>query len=269
MTDRASMHFSKSCPIHHPADSPGWVSTPSGWPVGITGGLSLRTGGVSTGSLSSLNLGSRCGDQGNLISENLSRLSQSTEIRLERAARIELEHKTRTIRVNRGGLAGPADGLVTGERGLPLALTVADCYPVFLASATGEIGLVHCGWRGVVSQAAISCLDALCDLSGAEPADIQVWIGPGIGPCCFEVDAVVANKFPAEAIVDGAGESNNPRIDLPLVIGRQFIGAGLRKNQITYAGICTSCREELFFSHRRDKGETGRMLAWIHSSPVK
>jgi hypothetical protein len=142
------------------------------------------------------------------------------------------------------------DGHVVRNPGLaPLVLT-ADCLPVTLAGP-GGVAMLHCGWRGLAAGIIARGAKAVEATSAA--------IGPGIGPCCYEVGPEVLDAFADldEGIADGR------MLDLPEVARRLLARAGVE--QVESADLCTSCEPDLFFSHRRDKGVTGRMgnLAWI------
>lgn len=144
------------------------------------------------------------------------------------------------------------DGHVLRSAG-PVALVyTADCLPVALAGPGGA-AMLHCGWRGLAAGIVARGAEAVEATSAA--------IGPGIGPCCYEVGPEVL-----EAFADlGDGIADGRMLDLPEVARRLLTRAGV--DQIESAGLCTFCEPDLFFSHRRDKGVTGRMgnLAWIES----
>jgi polyphenol oxidase len=238
-----------------------WVPA-AGAPPGVQGGVSTRLGGVSRGHLESLNLGGRAGDAEGYVATNLGRLAAATGVALDRAARIRLVHGTRMVEARGPGLIGDADGLWTQSMGLPLALTVADCLPLLLATARGPVALVHCGWRGLAAGIAGEAVGALCAAARIAPASLWAWIGPGIGPCCFQVDERVATRFPATA-VQQPSPGGGWHVDLIAFLKESLVAAGLVADQVWAAGRCTACEPELFYSHRRDHGTTGRMLAWV------
>jgi YfiH family protein len=142
------------------------------------------------------------------------------------------------------------DGHVVTAPGLaPLVLT-ADCLPVAMAGPRG-VAILHCGWRGLASGMIAAGAAAVEAESAA--------IGPGIGPCCYEVGPEVLGAFAAL----GEGIAAGRMLDLPEVARRLLAAAGVER--VESAGLCTFCEEELFFSHRRDQGNTGRQgnLAWL------
>jgi hypothetical protein len=140
------------------------------------------------------------------------------------------------------------DGHTSEQAGLGLLVLVADCYPVALAGRD-RIAMLHCGWRGlaggIVGKAA-----AMFD----EPPAAAV--GPGIGSCCYEVGDEVLAEF---AHVDGAASGR--MLDLRAVAEHELRAAGIRR--IEHLDRCTSCNEDLYFSHRRDHGVTGRQSGLV------
>jgi polyphenol oxidase len=113
--------------------------------------------------------------------------------------------------------------------------------------------VLHCGWRGLAAGIVAGGVEAV----GATAAAV----GPGIGPCCYEVGEEVLRTF---AFL-GDGISKGMTLDLPEVVTRLLRAAGVERIEVS--GLCTSCAEELFFSHRRDGGSTGRQagIAWLDS----
>ena len=142
------------------------------------------------------------------------------------------------------------DGHVVGDPGLPPGVFVADCLPIAL-HGPGGLAMVHAGWRGLSGGVVTTAAEAVDATAAA--------IGPGIGPCCYEVGDEVLEAF--ADLGDGIGQGR--MLDLPEVARRQLARGGVE--QVQSAGLCTSCEPELFFSHRRDHGRTGRQagIAWL------
>ena len=172
-----------------------------------------------------------------------------------------------------GPLAGPAgaaegDALATRARGVAVAVFVADCLPILACDPIGgAIAAVHAGWRGTVRGVLGEALRALRERLGARMEDVRVGLGPGIGPCCFEVGEEVVDSLlrfdPAAAgCVRRAGP--RPSVDLAEANRRQAAAAGVRAEHIESAEWCTRCSPELA-SYRRDGERAGRMagvIAW-------
>lgn len=157
----------------------------------------------------------------------------------------------RILRVDKPGLAGEADALVTSERGISLVVAVADCVPVAMV-AENEVGMVHSGWRGTLSGISGKAVRGM----GDEP--VRAYIGPCIRGCCYEVSEELAAKFAKEFgndVVDGR------YLSLPAAIRCDLEEAGV--DEVYDLGLCTGCRPDLFYSHRKQGPETGRNLASV------
>lgn len=235
-----------------------WVQPPEGWPVEVHASLSLRDGGVSPHPFDTLNLGRSAGDDLRLVAENEAIWSAARGLP-GAPARLKLAHGVDLVRVDRPGVYAPYDALMTDRQGLPLWLTVADCYPVFL-TAGPWVALVHSGWRGTALGAAGITAREVAGVAGLSPDQLHAWIGPGIGVCCYPVGEEVAAHFSS-----GRLDARDGRIHLDLAgaVEDDLRRAGLRPERIARTGICTSCRPDLFFSYRRDGPRSGRMAAVI------
>ncbi|MGN6216436.1 MAG: polyphenol oxidase family protein [Solirubrobacterales bacterium] len=240
---------------------------------GARAAFSTRLGGVSEAPFDSLNLGILTDDDPEAVTENRRRLSAALGRKPEQVVFALQVHGTRlidhdasapdAIREFRGSFVGPdttkeprnggiveADGHLVREAGLAPLVFVADCLPVALYGP-GGLAVVHAGWRGLAG----GILGAAAEMIEATAAAI----GPGIGPCCYEVGEEVLDVFQDL----GEGIATGRMLDLPEVARRLLAAAGVER--VEPAGLCTSCEEELFFSHRRDQGRTGRQagVAWI------
>jgi hypothetical protein len=166
-------------------------------------------------------------------------------------------HSATVLAVESPGLAGEGDALVTHRRGLALAVATADCVPIALGG-DGALAVIHAGWRGIAAGVVAA---AVARLERPAPA-LAAWIGPAIGPCCYEVgwevaEQVVAATTPAALRPSAAG--GRPYLDLAAAVAAQLSAAG-----VAIAGSvprCTSCNPELS-SHRRDGLAAGRNLAF-------
>jgi len=145
------------------------------------------------------------------------------------------------------GECGPGDALTTDRPGLALAIVTADCVPVLLAGPPGDgrIAAVHAGWRGIASGVIPATLRGL-----GHPAGWTAWIGPAIGPCCYEVGPEVSERFDADL-------TRGRILDLWSAAERALRRAGVER--VERVDLCTRWDPDLFFSHRRDNGVTGRM----------
>ena len=153
-----------------------------------------------------------------------------------------------------------ADGLLSRQPGYLLAVRTADCLPIlFVDRAKRGVAAVHAGWRGTLKAIARRAVERMTAEFASQVSDIEVAIGPSIGPCCFEVGSEVASLF-AEAFVHG---NDPPHVDLIDGTRSQLSEAGVDPARISVANACTRCIEQDYFSHRRSGEESGRMLAFV------
>lgn len=211
-----------------------------------------RAGGVSPAPFASLNLGPFTGDDPEHVAENLRRAGDGLPV-----AAVRQMHGTE-IREASGPTSGvdDADGLVTGQEGLALIVTTADCLPVALV-AGDAVAMLHAGWRGLSGGILEAGTRRLVEMAG--DAAIHAAIGPGAGVCCYEVGEEVAARFPALALHAG-------HVDLKAAATQRLRAAGV--STVTDVGRCTMCEPDVFFSHRRSGPTTGRQggLIWRASS---
>ncbi len=155
---------------------------------------------------------------------------------------------------------GEADGMLSDQEGSLLGVRTADCLALlFVDRRRRAVAAVHAGWRGTVQGIAANAVERMRGEFGSVPEEMEVAIGPGIGPCCFEVGREVAKQFDPGVV---AGREK-PRVDLGAANRRQLLGAGIPGERIWSSNLCTHCSPEQFFSHRRDGDSAGRMLAVI------
>ncbi len=179
----------------------------------------------------------------------------------EPAAELEQIHSA-AVHVAAGGRTGriaSGDALVTAVPGLWLAIRTADCLPVLLADPESRsVAAVHAGWRGTADGIVRAALELLVCQFGARREQIVAVIGPGIGPCCYEVGAEVQERFR-----EWVDQSREGRLDLAEVNRRQLAASGMDPSRIETLAACTRCDAANFFSYRREPGETRRMRSAI------
>jgi polyphenol oxidase len=187
-------------------------------------------------------------------------------------------------------LAG--DGLITQTPRILLSVLTADCLPVILVDARQRaIGVFHAGWRGTLKRIVEKGVGEMRRYFGTRPRDLSAAIGPGIRGCCYEVGPEVQSKFESQfeyarelfretketneiherypllfLTARAPGHSELPKkiyLDLAEANRRQLAAAGVARKNISDLGLCTSCRTDLFFSHRAENGKTGRMMAVV------
>ncbi|HEV8179001.1 MAG TPA: polyphenol oxidase family protein [Gaiellaceae bacterium] len=228
------------------------------WPVaGYEVVFTTRLGGVSEGPYASLNLGRKSGDEVERVDENRRIACEVIGADVAKLALNYQVHSDRVLQAAPGARDEHADGLWTDEPGLPILALSADCLPVAIAridASPPAVAVLHVGWRGLLAGIVEAGARALQD-DGLVAA-----IGPGIGPCCYEVGEEVAapfrERFGEDVVRDG-------RLDLWTSAERALLDAGVER--VDRFDRCTACEPETFFSHRRDAGNTGRqgVIAYV------
>lgn len=240
--------------------------------------FSTRRGGCSEGVLATLNTAFHTGDEYERVWENRRRFLEPWGFRPEDVVAAIQVHgvgirEAGAADRGRGGaprsFLGEGDALITAVPGLPLTGYAADCLLLFLlAPDVPAVALAHAGWRGTRQNMAGRVVAALQQRYGAEPAAMLAVISPGICGRCYTVDGSVAGQF-IEAGWEGrpylwqaAGDAFH--LDLAAINEAQLRRAGIREENLAPGGRwCTSCRPDLFYSYRREKGKTGRMMGFI------
>jgi polyphenol oxidase len=157
-----------------------------------------------------------------------------------------------------------ADASIAHQAGELLAIETADCLPILVVDPVNRrVAAAHAGWRGTAAQVAQAAVAALVD-GGSNPADLLAALGPAIGPCCYEVGRDVEDAFgSAGAKFFLPGSSNRKHLDVVAANRAQLLEAGLVSTNIDALDLCTKCREDLFFSYRRDGANAGRMISVV------
>ncbi len=172
-------------------------------------------------------------------------------------------HSDKVLVAGGPGCLGEGDAIISKRPGLALAIRTADCLPVLIADpANRAVAAIHAGWRGTVLGIAPKTVQAMQEQFGSRPEDLVVVVGPGIGPCCFEVGPEVAIQF-AEYFPERQDLEGRARIDLAETLRRQLRRNGVTVRQVATPELCTVCRADLFHSYRRDQEEAGRMVSAI------
>jgi YfiH family protein len=242
---------------------------------GLVHGVTTRKGGVSEGPFFSLNLGTQTGDDPQRVFCNRDKLLSHLSCAPSSVVIPNQVHGKNVVVITKerwgidsaphGLVLSGVDGLTTKEKGVLLMIKVADCIPVFLYDpASPAISLIHAGWRGTAAGIIAHGVDALEASFGTKPTTIKAGIGPGIGACCYEVKEDVREAFLNHKSDNSVWKIDADKkifLDLKKAIFLELINCGLTQKNIETAPECTSCNPELFFSHRRDKGKTGRMAA--------
>ncbi|MBN1614089.1 MAG: peptidoglycan editing factor PgeF [Deltaproteobacteria bacterium] len=231
-----------------------------------------RHGGVSEGPYAGLNVSENEGDIGWKVSRNREIIARSFDIPADRFLQVDQVHGDRILVVSSGIAAGvpaggrPFDAIVTDQAGLAVCVRTADCVPILLADPLRQVvGIVHAGWRGTALKVAAKTVEVLTDRFACRREDILAALGPAIGACCYEVDGTVRDAMGPDLDSAFSVRSGGGRwmFDLPGANRLQILASGVPVRNISVEGTCTSCRRDLFFSHRAEGGLTGRQLSFI------
>jgi len=266
---------------------PGLLHVFSTWP----GGVSTAYGNKS------LNIGFTKDDSREAVERNrklfLNAAGAETKGKLWPLITLRQIHSD-LIHVVRSAQPGPlvGDGMVTNIRGIALGILVADCFPVLLVDARNKaVGAFHCGWRPTVKRIVEKGLGIMRHEYGTRPEDVYAAIGPGIQSCCYEVGEELREQFESQFAYGSelfhSVQGSDPvrekypllfmnmrapghgdlciklHLDLRQANRRQLLALGVEEKNIAALKHCTACDRRNFFSHRAEKGRTGRMMAVI------
>jgi YfiH family protein len=235
----------------------------------VTHAFCTRRSGVSQGEFASLNVG----DEEKNVIQNLNIIRDSFAMPENAMVMARQVHGDRILEIDEQDslpvLVREADGLMTARAGLAICIKTADCAPLlFVDRRLRVIGAVHAGWRGTALRIASKMVDMFSERFSSRREDIMVFIGPAIGPCCYEVDSPVFEAFSADRDRDGffhrLDKKDRWGFDLLNANRLQLMKAGIPEDHVQGADICTSCWQDLFYSHRAAKGrKEGRQLNFI------
>jgi YfiH family protein len=232
-----------------------------------------RLGGASQGPFATSNVGHTVGDDEAAVTENHRRIYARLSLRADQVVTARQVHGNRIAVVSghrAGNIMPNTDGLVTATPGLALFLRFADCQPVLLYDPERHVlALIHAGWRGVAQGIARRAVEAMQEKFGSRPQALLAGLGPAIGSCCYivgqEVASAMGYALPDWKRVMHLEGEDRWRLDLSAANAQQLEAAGVA--QIEQAELCTSCRNDEFFSHRADGGQTGRFAAVAYLQP--
>ncbi|WP_424768301.1 peptidoglycan editing factor PgeF [Paenibacillus sp. sgz302251] len=251
----------------------------------LSAGFTGRDGGVSAVPWASLNMGLHVGDEPLSVVENRRRVTEALGFSFEAWTCAEQVHGNRVHHVieedqGRGrasleDVIKDCDAIITNIPGVLLTSFYADCVPLYFYDPEHQaIALAHAGWKGTVQQIALETIRAMSKAFGTKTENIAAAIGPSIGSCCYEVDGPVISQVTAllEQLILSESDSNKllnisdngkANIDLKEINRQIMIKAGILPIHIEITQWCTGCRRDLFYSHRKEGGSTGRMASWI------
>jgi YfiH family protein len=262
------MEMKKSAKVHYL--EPGIFTTTG---VAVQG-FTTRHEGVSRQPYNSLNLGTNTFDSPHNVRGNRSILARAFGSRAERLVTVNQVHGVDLLVIDTPNpdyshfLKLECDGLVTNQPGVMIGVCIADCVPLILLDPKKKVvAALHAGWKGTAGNIAGKGVETLVGVFGSDQADILAAIGPAIGRCCYEVDMPVWEAFNKNGVglecFERKTAAGKWHLDLAAANYSQLLNAGLTASNIATASSCVSCEHDLFFSHRRDRGETGRQMGFI------
>lgn len=249
----------------------------------VVHGVFARVGGVSKAPFASLNASLAVEDDREAVIANRELLCQSLSVPYSSLTMTKQVHGTVVTTISDphlapSSLAGQpgeqhdalptADAMITSLRGRTLMMTFADCVPLlFYDPVNHAVGIAHGGWRGTVDKIVERTVEALIGEFNSSPSTLVAAIGPSIGPCCYEVGeqviTAVRASFPNPEGLLLQGPNGSFHFDLWEANRRQMLGVGVPPSQIEVASICTADHTVAFFSHRAERGRTGRFAVAI------
>ena len=246
---------------------------------GVKAFFTSRRGGVSQGSFSSLNFGGYTEDDPEAVAENRRRMYEALGLTGFTEGFVRQVHGDRVCSIRSEDFLkedsftiNGADGMITDLPGLLIMTLHADCLPLmFYDSKRRVIAVSHAGWRGTAKEIGPKTIRQMQEDFGCDPRDITAVVGPGISLCCFEVGPEVYEEFKETfPRIDECGyrkDDGKYMLDLKRINRIQLEGSGVAR--ILVSKYCTKCNEDIFFSHRRDNGRTGRMASGMILLPEK
>lgn len=237
----------------------------SGWD-GLTHGVFTRHGGVSDAPFGTLNTGGLIGDSAGNVRRNHELMYTALGVDREKVVSTWQVHGVEVVYagapIKNRRWAAPADALITDQPGLALVMRYADCTPVVAYDpAKGVVGIAHAGWRGTVDGMASRLIQAMVLAFDCRPSDLLAGIGPSIGPDRYQVGeevvaAVQARFGTTDGLIKRDSADGTAYFNLWEANRRDLLSAGVEQTEVM--GICTATRTDEFFSHRAERGKTGR-----------
>ncbi|WP_026675951.1 peptidoglycan editing factor PgeF [Fictibacillus gelatini] len=245
----------------------------------IIAGITTRQSGFSKKPFSSLNMGFHVEDNKQHVLLNREKVSRMLNFPLDQWIGTEQVHESKIAKVTKehAGLGARdldsairgTDGIYTSEHGVLLTSLYADCVPLyFFAPRLKLIGLAHAGWRGTVDLIGPKMIRTWVTEEHIEAKEIHVAIGPSIGQCCYEVDSLVIRKV--DEALGGVlpkpykqTDENTYKLSLQETNRLLLIHEGVLAENIAVTSYCTSCNNDVFFSHRAESGRTGRIMSYV------
>ncbi|MBP1930672.1 peptidoglycan editing factor PgeF [Ammoniphilus resinae] len=249
---------------------------------GLTAGFTTRIGGQSEAHYEGLNCGLHVGDLDEKVIQNRKSICEKVGFPFEawtcadqvhgNQVEIVTRHQRGSGNTSMVDCINKTDGLITAEKNILLTAFYADCVPLFfLAPEEQIIGIAHAGWKGTAANISQKMLHTLTSEYQIKIDSVKVAIGPSIGRCCYEVDERVVGPFLKiwsatelpDWITPNGINAGKYQLDLKEANRYLLMKSGIPSENILVSQWCTSCHTDLFYSHRKEDGKTGRMTAFI------
>lgn len=236
--------------------------------------VTTRLGGFSIGAFAGMNLGFNSGDRTPIVTRNHKLLNDSlgnvitvfpNQWHGDKVLTVDEDFLAYTTQERMYALNG-TDAVITNLLNVWLFVITADCVPIILYDKKKRVvAAVHSGWKGLVNQILIKTIDKMVEEFGSSPSDIHAAIGPTICKKHYEIGPDVAINFLEDhpASVSPSSRDNKWFLDLSSVCESNLLCQGIDADNIEHSGFCTSCNNDLFFSYRKEKGQTGRFATGI------
>jgi YfiH family protein len=232
-------------------------------PLKVTAAQSTRLGGVSSAPYESLNLGMSVKDSESNVLKNRELFFGALGIRPEQVTKSHQVHGTNVLVVNEPQITEGFDALITNKPEVFLAVSIADCTPILIHDGKNNaVAAIHAGWRGTAGGIVTKTLEMMKQHYGTNGRDCKAFIGACIGYENFEVGPEVAAHFDDD-VKRFDSKKQKWLVDLKLANRKLLSAEGILTENIEISNYCTVKNNELFFSHRKEKGITGRMMAVI------
>ena len=247
-----------------------------GAPPSVTAGFTLRPGGFSSGSFASANMSFQVGDQDDVVVRNRQALLEGAgddvfpalvtarQVHGNRCLTVTGRNPEKFAQLAQIG----ADALLTNQPGVLLGVLTADCLPLIMIDKTlRAVAVVHAGWRGLEQSIGSLAVAEMGRRFAVAAESLQVYAGPAIGSCCFQVGVEVVDRFRRHPVLEGVEgwyqeRSSGLYLDLLSIQRAQLLAVGVAEENYHSVDICTCCHD-FCFSYRRDHAITGRQLAFV------
>ena len=225
-------------------------------------GLSTRKGGFSKSPYNGLNLGLHTDDDKDAVLKNRKVYFKALNIKPDQLVFPEQVHSDHIAIVNEPGIIQQCDALITNRADLFLSVQTADCFPVLIFDTEQKAAaIVHSGWRGAAKNITGKTIEKMKKIFNSQSDNLLIAVGAGIQQSCYQVNKKTAMNFDEKYLLPDT--PGHYKLDVQAVIIDQILETGVRPENIERDTVCTHCNEGLYFSYRRNKNNSGRMMSVI------